>query len=140
MKSTLCVAAFLALAGPLGAQTRPTGDCAGFQRVVHASEKALAMLEVEGLGDNSAPRATMREQRIANELQTIRLNVELMIHHRCPVPAAPISESTYLANTLRCALDRRNDPSVDSPPSCEMSRWTPERADSTSAASPNPRR
>jgi hypothetical protein len=132
MRQILLVAALLASTNALDAQTRPSADCARLQRVIESSEKEIAAIYAEGVADNSAPRASMREQRTTNELQIIRLNLDLMIQHRCPLPTTPIMRATYLLGALRCENERLQSPG-SSPAACDRATWR--RVDADSAAS-----
>jgi hypothetical protein len=137
MRHALLMIVFVASASTLEAQARPSTQCASFQRVIDESEKEIAAIYAEGVADNSAPRATLREQRTTNELQLIRLNLDLMIQHRCPVSSVPVTRSAYLLNALTCETERLRNPSETSPAACDRATW--QRVDADSAASTNPR-
>lgn len=136
MRHAFLMVALVASASTSEAQTRPSTQCASFQRVIDASEKEMAAIYAEGVADNSAPRATLREQRTTNELQIIRLNVDLMVQHRCPIPALPITRSAYLLNALTCANERLRNPSATSPAACDRETWRRMQPDSAATSTP----
>lgn len=59
-------------------------DCSSFETAIDNSLKLISMERASGIADNSAPRETMRAAKIANHLQVISINPNLMKEHKCP--------------------------------------------------------
>ena len=96
-------------------------ECDGFLKSIDTSLKLIAMSRAEAIGDNSAPRATLRTLEIANELQLISINVSLMTSNRCTLPSEPIHTGKYLLNALKCSTERIKG--VADSPLCDTSKW-----------------
>jgi hypothetical protein len=121
--------------------------CAGLTRDYDSTNKLLAMNTVEGIGDNSAIRATMRETQNGNALEKARMTLDLMKGNGCKLPTSAPGGSRYMSAALDCekakldqtlarqaqgyrSWDLRNMPP---PPSeCDMANWRP--ADATAPA------
>gem|GEM_PF-5080138 len=70
-------------------------------------EISLANNMADGIGDNSAPRASLRAQEDANSLSRAALTLELMKANQCQLPKRAPSAITYLTLALNCATARR---------------------------------
>jgi hypothetical protein len=125
------------LTSPLGAQARPSNVCAEFQRALDASEKTMSALYVEGVTDNSAPRATLRAQQTANELQEVQINLLLMQQNHCSLPTRPVDPLAYMLNALQCQNERmRVAPTAET--TCNQDMWRRADEGATSPAVPRP--
>jgi hypothetical protein len=112
--------AFAARADAQGSQS--SANCAAFQHAIDASEAQLSMIFARGLGDDSAPRATLRAEQQGNELRTIAINLELMIQLRCPLPKQPITTvGSYLSAALACATAQTQG--EKDPAACKREKW-----------------
>jgi hypothetical protein len=99
--------------------------CAKLGADYENASKELAMTYAEGVGDNSAPRATMREARNGNVLEKARLTVELMRGNSCRIPTEPPSLARYLSPALACQTALLGAQGGNLPPACDMSTWQP---------------
>lgn len=123
MKNTIRAAiAALALATPV-ASAQSSNACSAFLTEVDRQEKELAFLQVDGLADNSAPRASYRQQKRSNALALIAINVELMSQNKCPPLSGPVDEFAYILAATACAtaeLERKPD---EIKQKCERQSW-----------------
>ena len=87
------------------------------------ASKQLAMSYAEGIGDDSAPRATMREARNSNVLERARITLDLMRANNCKLPTEAPSLKRYLSSAMSCVSQRM---SAGTASSCEMANWPPE--------------
>jgi hypothetical protein len=95
--------------------------CDALQKAIESEIKEAALSSANGLGDNSAPRATMRQIEIANNLSIIQANIALMAQNKCPPRTAPINPGVYLSEALSCSLAILK--SEKDPPACDKSTW-----------------
>lgn len=121
MKIITLVTAFAVaiLAAPVKAQS--STSCTAFRAEIENQEKDLAAIQVDGLSDNSAPRATLRQQKRTNALTRIAISVDLMAQNKCPPLSAPIDELAYITDALACEtalLERKSDD-----PACKRADW-----------------
>jgi hypothetical protein len=101
------------------------------------ASKKLAMLKADGLLDNSAPRATMRETESNNILSQARITMDLMRNNGCKGPTAAPSADFYLLDALKCstAISKQSTEAtlaimrggtvsdLPSPPECDQTKW-----------------
>ena len=118
----IIVAAVLTLTTTAAAQA--SSACSGFTAAIDDAEKAMSAEHADGATDNSAPRATLREQRIANYLQAAAINLTLMTRHNCAPRKIPVDTRAYFLDALKCenAQMQRSSPS-ESPPECDRAKW-----------------
>jgi len=95
--------------------------CAMFEGYVDISLKNMAFEEAMGMGDNSAPRETIRLLRINNELQSINAHLALMAQHKCPPVKYTISTAPYRIQAAECRLAQLKG--EDKSPACDMKNW-----------------
>lgn len=136
----LVIGCALALAaGPLSAQIRigagepakpaaappapPATTCSILASTYEGASMDLAANRAEGVGDNSAPRATLRAMEDANTLAEARITLDLMRDHKCALPKSAPTSIFYLSDALSCATDRLKSQGAGSPPSCDRSKW-----------------
>lgn len=81
-----------------------TGICSELQTAIEWSQKRLSSLSAEGIGDDSAPRETMRSNKTTALLQEINSNVAQLGANKCPVYPHVISTSAYMHNAMLCKL------------------------------------
>src|SRR5207248_2717613 len=84
------------------AARREPAICTSLANDYEGASKSLAMLQADGLIDNSAPRATMRETQSANILEKARITMDLMKNNGCKGPTSAPSGDRYLSNALEC--------------------------------------
>lgn len=120
----------LATASPVMAQTKPSvatapsGVCTRLISVYDGASKDLAANNAASIGDNSAPRATLRAMEDANTLTEARIALDLMRDNRCSLPKTTPSYIWYLSAALTCSTDRLKAGAGKSPTSCDRSTWT----------------
>ena len=119
---------------PLLGQSPDKKTCASFDEAIEGALKEIAVRRAEGVGDDSAPRATLHELRINNQLLLLSINVQLRREHGCPPDDRPVSTVRYLKNALTCRTDRLSvqlgkEVAVDAdsgvPLSCDTASWKP---------------
>lgn len=99
------------------------GVCASLAKDYDDASKDLAANYAAGVGDNSAPRATLREMEDSNTLAQARITLDLMRDHRCPMPKSAPDRVFYLNDALTCATDRLKSGGSAQPPSCNRAIW-----------------
>lgn len=138
LMKTVAISAVLALAAfPAFAQTprasRPASPaaapsrCAALQSDWRSVEITLAQNSAEGIGDNSAPRATLRAMEDNNALIRAQMTLELMRAAGCTLPARAPVAGTFLLDAMECqtALLRGGRAGEGA---CETATWPRPRA------------
>jgi hypothetical protein len=125
----------IAAAGILIAITSSTfaaPNCAIFEKAIDATLREIATKTVEGLGDDSAPRATLRVAQINNDLVKIQINLMIMQANGCTMPKEPIRGTEYVGFAVACSaaeskalLERLKDQYAEmrSLPECDTAKW-----------------
>lgn len=113
--------------GGAGSAPKPTpAACAPLHEEYEDASKRLAQIHAQGLGDQSAPRATMREAESTKVLAGAGMTLELLKAHGCPLPTAAPSGTRY-ANAARICnlamLEARRAGIYTFPASCERRQW-----------------
>ena len=107
----------LILSGPVWSQVQ----CGQYESAVDSSLKRIAMAEMEGISENSAPRATNRLIEINNEWQLINAHLSLMAQNKCPPITSLLSSVPYQIRALECRTSQlkgeRNSPA------CDTTKW-----------------
>lgn len=102
----------------------PSSICNNLTKDWVWSEKTLAQLSIDGVGDNSAPRETNRQLRILNRTLQKQMTLQLMLANHCSsLPDQADISGDYMVNALECEtalLRRSND---DLPGECDKSKW-----------------
>lgn len=99
MKNLIAVIAVL-LGGCL--DQKPAADCKQFVEAIDATLKLAASDYSEGFLDNSAPRETNRQLRLALAMSQINANIQLMSENKCPAISEPIDVAVYFAAAIEC--------------------------------------
>jgi hypothetical protein len=116
------------------AQTKPapaaaSGVCTRLMRTYEGVSMSLADNFTSAVGDNSAPRATLRAMEDANSLTEARIALDLMRDNHCPLPKTTPSYIWYLSPALTCSTDKLKGVGNGAPPSCDHSTWKPMEPD-----------
>lgn len=126
----LMILLMVAGSSPVVAQTRASatavpaaGVCAALASTYDGASKELATNSAEGIGDNSAPRATLRALEDSNTLAEAKMTLDLMRDHHCPMPKSAPARIFYLLPALTCANDRMKASGSVSPASCDQQTW-----------------
>ncbi len=98
MNRAACALVVLLIAGDATA-----ADCAALLQKYTMMTKRVAMEGADGVGDNSAPRETMRQLKIVNLNLMRQMNLDMMIAGKCPLPTNPVGDGEYLVNALECS-------------------------------------
>jgi hypothetical protein len=102
--------------------------CKGFADAIDGRMKMAAYDYSDGLMDNSAPRETNRQLRLALAMTEIGIQVQLMGQHKCPPINKPINIDTYFASAIECRgklMDWREG--KPRPGECAYETWNPAR-------------
>lgn len=106
------------------AAAAPNNTCTALSNQWIASEKELSDIYADGVADNSAPRATLREMRKANELTRANMVLTFMVQNHCPLPKSPPSDVTYMSSATQCRLDMMKGVGGTAvPESCKRETW-----------------
>ena len=114
----MLVGACLAVASP---SVLAQAACADLSKAVEFQLKKAASSSAEGITDNSAPRATLRELRISNSLALVGMNLTLMAQNKCPPRQKPVNPMIYFGEALDCEIATQKG-EKDSP-RCKMDTW-----------------
>ena len=87
-------------------------------------KKSLAMNFADGIGDNSAARATMREAQDQSLMARVRLTMDLMRDNHCRMPTSVPTGVEYSGSAITCKVNMMNS-GTSSPPSCDQAKWVP---------------
>jgi hypothetical protein len=105
------------------ATTEPIGTCAALMTTYDGASKDMAGNFADSVGDNSAPRATLRAMEDSNSLAQARIALDLMRDNHCPLPKRAPAAAWYMSAALTCENDRLKASGTESPPSCDRSKW-----------------
>lgn len=98
----LCGAAVASAAPHLKSKTNLDGRCRALSTAINASVKEMSFIDSAGIGDNSAPRATMRAAQIGAQQAEIQNDILLMRANGCASYSGSFSSSTFLLPALKC--------------------------------------
>ena len=129
----LITAATLFAASPMFPQDgAPKDACSGLADAIEHSLKIIASEDAEGIGDNSAPRATLSELKMNNQLLLISVHLQLMRDNGCAKRKEPVRPGAYMLPALECKNAMlqmrlgREVPKLEGgalPLACDMSKW-----------------
>lgn len=105
----------------LASSAMAQNTCTALADAVEWQLKNAAQNRVEGIGDNSAPRAALREAKTANSLALIQLNLQLMVINKCPARTKPLDPNFYFGDAAECStqLLRGNKDTA----ACNLKDW-----------------
>jgi len=92
--------------------------CVGYNDEIESNLKRIAMTDAEGIGDNSAPRATMRQQQITGYKTDIQTTLNLMAAQKCKLPKASPNAAKYYSSAMSCQLKNMSAKNQDE--RCDM--------------------
>ena len=99
----------MAYQGARSADAPPNDQCRMLTMAIEGAVKEMSLIVAGGLGDNSAPRATMRASQIANKQSEIQTNILLMNANMCPPYTGPLHQASYLISAAECSLAMMRD-------------------------------
>lgn len=116
---------YIAAAKPVARKaTATSGTCTRLYADMEHLKKSLAMNFADGIGDNSAPRATMREAQDQSLMARVRLTMDLMRDNHCRMPTTVPTGVEYASSAISCRTDQMSSGSLN-PPSCVQDKWVP---------------
>lgn len=83
---SVIVSLLISFAAPAPPPASAPAVCASLMADWERYERSMGKRYVEGIGDDSAPRAQLREMRTANDLKRAEITLSLMRDNRCPLP------------------------------------------------------
>lgn len=122
-----CIAPQPALAQPARPPAAASARCEALGADWRNIEMNMAATYAIGIGDDSAPRATMRAIRESNDLAQAAMTLDLMRDAHCPLPTHAARADTYRSSALRCANAATGAGAAEHPPECDRATW--QRAD-----------
>jgi hypothetical protein len=93
---------------PPPAPSPPPPICRDLVYAIENSQKQLSVLANAALGDNSAPRQTMRNTESAALFQEINANIAQLGANKCPPYPLPISANAYMHSATICHIAELN--------------------------------
>jgi hypothetical protein len=129
MKHLMMAAIAAALiAPPAMAQTVAGANakaCKALSDAVEDGQQLLAQKQIAALGDDSAPRATMRAAEASAEYGRAQANLSLMVSLHCPAYTHPIGPDRFLNAAAQCQLAVRKPGASGVPAECKRADWKP---------------
>lgn len=110
--------------GPSSPTTAPAKAltvCEGLARDWKSAEIELAENWTTEIGDNSAPRATMRAVRDQNSLLKAQIALQLMRDNKCSLPKRAPSGLTYSLDAMKCQTEKMKG--NYKAPECDTTAW-----------------
>lgn len=101
--------------------SKPLTVCEGLARDWRSAEIDLAENWSTEIGDNSAPRATMRAVQDQNALLKAQIALQLMRDNKCVLPKRAPSGLTYSLDALKCQTEKLKG--NYKAPECDSSKW-----------------
>lgn len=95
--------------------------CGKFDEAIQTGAKNLAWLHANKLTQSTAIEASQIAADEANAIALMRLNVELMVAAKCPLPAQPITRGAYVASARACLQRKEGVEDI----LCNRQLWTP---------------
>ena len=123
-ESRICKTAPRVITSQLSQTPAPPSTCGSLARQWQGIEQDLATSYARGMGDNSAPRATLRAQEETNGLLRAQMLIEMMRGNRCAIPKSPPTIAPYISAALACEVDKLKSSSSNLPQSCDRSNWS----------------
>lgn len=118
----MTVKIFLALAiASVSSSAIAQNTCTELAKAIEHQLKKSASNYADGITDNSAPRATLRELRTSNSLALARINIELMAQNKCPPRKDPVDPMIYLSEALDCEIATQKGESNSD--KCKLDGW-----------------
>lgn len=119
---TITITIILAVILTVAAPTYAESNCKAFTDSIEYSVKYIAFYEVMMRAEDSAPRATLNEIKIANQIARIQINLTLMQANKCKMPSAPIiNKDDYWSNVINCSAALMSGKSPR--PECNVDTW-----------------
>jgi hypothetical protein len=103
--------------------------CKSLRADYEEASKRMAMNHAQGIGDNSAVRATRRETENNTILAEARLTLDLLKGNGCRLPTSAASYKRYYSSGLRChndILKVKLSGTYSFPASCRRADWVPD--------------
>jgi hypothetical protein len=105
------------------AAAAPAGKCERLAREWKGIEYRMADRHADEIGDNSAPRATLRAMEESNNLAEASMILSFMRDGRCALPSHPPSYISYFGAALECHTAILGGAKADDA-KCDREKWT----------------
>ncbi len=105
------------------AASAPAPICAAAATRLDLIQRDLSSLRVDEIGDDSAPRATMRGAQTTALYAEAQVLLTQMSQSKCSPYPEVIGNIRYLNGALACNLAKRNFKSGDKLEECDTSKW-----------------
>jgi len=128
--SFLAVASTAAFAkGEAPSSSAESAVCKSLHIDYEEASKRMSQNRADGLGDNSAVRATQRETENNGILAEARLTLDLLKGNDCRLPTSAPSSDRYYFTALKChndILEVKLSGTYSFPASCKRADWVPD--------------
>lgn len=94
-------------------------SCEQLKSLYDDQDKHIALINVRGIGDDSAPRATLRQLQKLEHLLQKQMLLDFMTRKKCKFPDHVSSQ--YRLNAIKCGTQILKGNS--SHPDCDKSKW-----------------
>ncbi|WP_308911941.1 hypothetical protein [Pseudokordiimonas caeni] len=128
LKTVLAVSLLVLLRGlliPVSAQDAELNTCdllaADYKRV----EQNMAVRMAESVGDDSAPRATLRAMEELNDLMMASMTLQFMRENNCALPKRAPNAGKYLGRAVNCETQRLRGSQQQIHEACNRANWVP---------------
>lgn len=130
MKSIMIGVLVITATTPVHAQTAAVpavapkpSVCAALAEDWKRFEMNVATRFADGVGDNSAPRATLRAIEESNDLLKANMTLQLMRENKCALPKSAPSGAGYISAALDCSTQRLKVGYEASKAVCDRANW-----------------
>jgi hypothetical protein len=108
-------------ARPAATTANARETCADLHKRYDMIHRAIAGIDAEDIGDNSAPRATVRQLKILSEKQDQLILLEFMRSRGCPAPSTVGASVLYMLPAMECATAKLTGKEMEA--KCDESKW-----------------
>ncbi len=109
----------------------PAGVCGSVAGAITSALQRMSERAADAIGDDSAPRATMRAVQDGADLAEVQANIAQLAAHHCPAYPHTIVQNAYMGDALKCdqAIHADVAAHVDglsdaTKKACDRSAWT----------------
>ena len=100
----------------------PDPICQVLDTTIDSSIKRVALTLAEGdLFDKGAMQQAARYVDVNNHLQVMRINLDLLSHHKCPIRKAVINPFMYSRDARLCLASSNGS---DEANKCDIKKWS----------------
>jgi hypothetical protein len=88
----------------MGAESANGAICGHLSEAIDLAQLNISDLAAHGVGDDSAPRATLRAAQATAYYAQIQVNLSLMVAHHCSPYGFAITEGAFLNDAAACEV------------------------------------